>query len=129
MKRSRQQVREIKEERLRKSAIKKAVDAMRAPSAAGEIKVDANRLGPNYSVDLPDFAKRGYYLDRPFQCEDCGVQEIWTARQQKWWYETAKGGVWTGANRCRACRRRERERRAAARKVHLEGLARKERTP
>jgi hypothetical protein len=45
--------------------------------------------------------------------------------QQKWWYETAKGDVFTKAVRCRACRTKERARKAAARRVHLEGLARK----
>src|SRR4051812_7048116 len=46
---------------------------------------------------------------------------VWTATQPKWWYEVAKGGVWMTAQRCRACRRRERERKAEARRVHLEG--------
>ena len=32
-----------------------------------------------------------YYLDVSFTCIDCGKSEIWTAAQQKWWYEEAKG--------------------------------------
>ena len=78
-------------------------------------------LAPDGSRGQPDFVTRGYYLDRPFQCRDCGEQEIWTATQQKWWYEIAKGGVWTDPRRCRPCRRRERERVAEQRRVSEEG--------
>ena len=125
MKRTRQEYREAKKERLQKTATRKEIQAMRAPSVPGEVKVNTVFLPSTYSYDMPEFVRRGYYLDQPFQCQDCGVQEVWTARQQKWWYETAKGDIWTVASRCRPCRRRERERKAAARKTHLEGLAKK----
>lgn len=125
MKKTRQQYREAKKERLKKTAIRKEVKAMRALSNPGEVKVNLTLLKPDYSYHQTGFAKRGYYLDQPFRCQDCGVEELWTAHQQKWWYEVAKGGVWTEATRCRSCRRRERVRKATARKVHLEGLARK----
>ena len=46
----------------------------------------------------------------PFECKSCGKGQVWTASQQKWWYETAKGAVWTPARRCRPCRARERKR-------------------
>jgi hypothetical protein len=32
-----------------------------------------------------------FYIDRPFQCRDCGKEEIWRAADQKWYYEEAKG--------------------------------------
>jgi len=60
-----------------------------------------------------------------FRCADCGKEEVWTGSQQKWWYEIAKGFVYSSAVRCRACRRKERARRDEARRVHLEGIARK----
>jgi hypothetical protein len=129
MKRTRQQYREAKKERLRKTAAKKAIDALRARSNPGEVKVNIALLKLDYSYHHTDFAKRGYYLDQPFQCQDCGVQEVWTAHQQKWWYEIAKGGVWTVSSRCRSCRRREREHQITARKIHLEGVAKKGRKP
>ena len=66
-----------------------------------------------------------FYLDRPFTCRDCGSFQIWTAKQQKWWYEFAKGHIHTTAVRCRPCRRIEEARKTQARRVHLEGLARK----
>ncbi|WLD14561.1 zinc-ribbon domain containing protein [Planctellipticum variicoloris] len=61
--------------------------------------------------DETHVVERGYYLDQPFTCVDCGKDEVWTATQQKWWYEVAKGDVFTTARRCRICRRRDRERR------------------
>ena len=47
-----------------------------------------------------------YYVDKPFVCRDCGAEEIWTARQQKWWYEVAKGHIDSTAVRCRPCRKK-----------------------
>jgi Probable zinc-ribbon domain len=95
--------------------------------AARLVPVNEEALAPYSSYGAPDFVRRGYYVDRPFRCAGCGVGEIWTGTQQKWWYEVAKGYVYSGAKLCRACRRRERERRAEARRVHLEGLARRKR--
>lgn len=82
-------------------------------------------LAPYNSYGVPPFVERGYYVDAPFQCCECQKQEVWRATQQKWWYELAKGNVESRANRCNACRRKERERKAQARGVHLEGLAKK----
>src|SRR4051794_21608349 len=67
----------------------------------GAIKVDPTRLAPSGSWDEPEFQTRGYYEDAPFTCRDCGKEEVWTASQQKWWYEVAKGNPFTVASRCR----------------------------
>jgi hypothetical protein len=91
----------------------------------GSIPVDALKLAPDGSYDTPSFVQRGSYVDMPFQCVECGRSEVWTATQQKWWYEVAKGSVWTTARRCRNCRRKERERKNETRRIHLEGLERK----
>jgi hypothetical protein len=72
------------------------------------VAVNAENLAPNNSYSCPDFVQRGYYIDKEFTCQDCGREQIWTAAQQKWWYEVAKGVVWSAAIRCRACRRRAR---------------------
>jgi len=90
------------------------------------IPVNEKLLAPNNSYGEADFVRRGYYVDIPFRCVDCGKEEIWTAAQQKWWYEVAKGFIYSTAVRCRACRRQERARRDEAWRVHLEGLARKQ---
>jgi hypothetical protein len=91
----------------------------------GAVVVNSALLRPHNSYGLT-FETRGYYEDLAFDCKDCGKQEVWTATQQKWWYEVAKGEVNSTAVRCRACRRRERQRIAEARRVHLEGVARRQ---
>ena len=103
----------------------KARVAERARRLKGQVLVNPALLRPTNSYSIPDFVEREFYVDRSFACKDCGKVEVWTATQQKWWYETAKGDVWTAAIRCRPCRRRERERKAEARRVQREGMARK----
>jgi hypothetical protein len=62
-----------------------------------------------------------FYRDYEFTCADCGSPEIWTAAQQKWWYEVAKGPIYSRAIRCRACREaRDAARQGTPRKTHLE---------
>jgi len=51
-----------------------------------------------------------YYINIPFVCRDCGTEEIWTAEQQKWWYEVAKGHIDSTAVRCRPCRQKHKHR-------------------
>ena len=63
-----------------------------------------------------------YYADRAFACIECGANEVWTAAQQQWWYETAKGKIDSTANRCHDCRRKRRMRRSQERRIHIEGL-------
>lgn len=91
----------------------------------GGLMVDTTALAPNNSYGVPDFVQRQYYIDKPFTCAGCNSQEVWTAAQQKWWYEEAKGNLFTTAKFCRTCRRQEQERRAEARSIHLEGIAKK----
>ncbi|MCP3872578.1 MAG: hypothetical protein GY699_05395 [Desulfobacteraceae bacterium] len=67
-----------------------------------------------------------FYVDKLVVCCDCGTEEIWTAEQQKWWYEVAKGNINSKAVKCRACRKKDKKRKAIARKVHLDGIALKE---
>lgn len=85
--------------------------------------VNATNLGPNNSYGVPEFVARGYYVDMPFHCKSCGIAQVWTETQQKWWYESAKSDVWAVAVMCRPCRRRERARRAEVRDTHLSGLS------
>ena len=75
--------------------------------ADGAVAVDRARLNIPYGRP-PEFVEIGYYVDRPFTCRDCGAPQVWTATQQKWWYEVAFGDVWTTAVRCRPCRRARR---------------------
>jgi len=105
----------------------KAERAARRSSLAplDRLPVTLSLLTPSPILGLPQFVQRGCNVDEPFTCRDCGRAEVWTALQQKWWFEVAHGDIWTQAIRCRPCRARERLRRAEARRVHLEGLAAK----
>ena len=73
------------------------------------VAVDPTALAPHTSSCQPVFVERGYYVDVPFECRSCGIAQTWTAAQQKWWYEVAKGSVFTTASLCRPCRHRERD--------------------
>ena len=67
------------------------------------IKADLAKQAPNNS-----YSAKLYYEDLKFNCRDCGVECIWTAEQQRLWYEEWSGPVQSTAVRCRACRERVR---------------------
>jgi hypothetical protein len=124
MKSGKQRRAEIHAKRKQKAAKLQAVNKVtdrRLRPALGP-PVNEALLAPNNSYGAPDFVYRGYYVDRPFRCVDCGKEEMWTGTQQKWWYEVAKGFAYSTAVRCRLCRREERQRRDQARRVHLAGV-------
>lgn len=75
------------------------------------VPVDPEKLnmGNSYS-SAPE-----YYYNIEFECMDCGSAEVWTALQQKWWYEEAGGYFFSTAVRCRACRAKEQKRKQKAR--------------
>lgn len=85
------------------------------------IPVDRSKIVSRCAIPLiPD-----YYRDTWFTCKDCGKRELWTAKQQQRWYEDQGGEIETIAIRCRACRREGKIRRETARRIHLEGIAKK----
>lgn len=74
-------------------------EQMRHPSA---IRSDQDKLAHvNTYGELPRF-----YIDRPFECTDCGRRQIWRASAQKRYYEDQKGHIDARAVRCRSCRKR-----------------------
>ena len=93
--------RRVRTEKLR--AAKQSPDP-RGLSIGGEGTAACNPalLAPYNSYGVPPFVARGYYVDAAFECAVCKKQEIWRATQQKWWYEVAKGDIFTTARRCRA---------------------------
>jgi hypothetical protein len=126
-KQRRAEIRARRERRARSRAERVRAEAAERPreTPPGAVPANPELLAPFNSYGVPRFVERGFYLDVSFDCIGCGKPEIWTAAQQKWWFEVAKGYAYSTARRCRACRRRERERREAARRIHLEGVARK----
>lgn len=109
----------------------KLEDAQRMRTQAarqGLVAIDRSKLRSHSvmpSSRVPSLGGK-YYLDYKFTCKDCGAQDIWTGRQQKWWHEEMGGDVESTAVRCRDCRIKERVRREAARRSRDEGMARKQ---
>jgi hypothetical protein len=99
------------------------VDRLQVEGAT--VAVNPANLGPNRSVGCPDFLRRGSYVDMPFRCGKCGTSQVWTAYQQKWWYEAVKGDMWAIAVLCRPCRLKKRRRKQMAREMCLAGMAAK----
>ncbi|MCX5787868.1 MAG: zinc-ribbon domain containing protein [Elusimicrobia bacterium] len=119
MKSGKQRRVELKEKRISRresKAGKKPARKKEIPD--GAVMVTTGNLAPSNSYGVPDFIQRGYYLDLPFTCPACGRQEVWTALQQRWWYEVAKGQVYSKAKFCRTCRRLKREGGAEARRIN-----------
>ena len=131
MKKSAKQRRvEIRAERLRK-ACKAELDSerragyfpwenansQRTPPAEA-IAANWNALAHNNTYGpLPHF-----YVDLAFRCAGCGSDELWTAKQQKWWYEIAKGDINSTAKYCRKCRNLRQKQKDEARQIHIRGL-------
>src|SRR5262245_41034849 len=69
---------------------------------AGDVPADTSQQSPAC------YGKRKFYRDQPFTCGDCGREEVWTATQQKWYFEVAKGSIYGTAKYCRACRQKRR---------------------
>jgi hypothetical protein len=127
MKIGKQRRAELKTQRRQREAKQQSVRTgpQSTPRPLGTAPVNEALLAPYKSYGAPDYAMRGYYQDFPFRCQGCGKEETWTAAQQKWWYEVAKGYVYSSAKLCRTCRKKEQARRVEARRVHFEGIARK----
>jgi len=115
-------------QRLKASALERAravasVDPRRDPPPAGAVLADHAALAHNNTYDLlPKF-----YVDRAIVCRQCGTAEVWPADRQKWWYEVAKGNINTHAVLCRSCRESRKSQKTEARRIHLEGVAKKRR--
>lgn len=83
-----------------------------AADASPENQPTGTRIPADISQQAPHNSAGGiplYYEDLTFNCDICGREEVWTAEQQKWWYETAKGAIFSKATRCQACRTAQRE--------------------
>jgi Probable zinc-ribbon domain len=118
--------RDTKEQRLKEARLKRAkalagIDSRRDPAPPGAVLADHAELAHNNTYDpLPKF-----YLDRAIVCRQCGTEEVWLAERQKWWYEVAKGNIFTDAVLCHSCRESKKAQRAEARRIHMEGVAKK----
>jgi len=129
VKSGKQRRKEIKEKRLKRAeataeSLKNKTYAEARLSPLSVVEADHTQLTHNNTYgSFPNF-----YADTPFVCVDCGVTDLWTAKAQKWWYEIAKGSIWSTASRCSSCRKTRREAKEAQKK-HMEEMALKEPHP
>jgi hypothetical protein len=104
MKSGRQRRAEILEQRRHRARIaeRMSVEPWREPDRvpAGAISAEQAKLLHDRTLG----PRPRFYMDRRFTCVECGTEEVWTAADQKWWYEEAKGKIATRANRCSTCR-------------------------
>lgn len=125
-KQRRREIREARAKRKLQQATSASWSVSQTPPT-GSLAVNRANLAGYNSYDEPLFVQRGWYQDHPFTCRDCGAEQIWTAAQQRWWYEVCKGQVFSSAVRCWACRlnkriRDGRERRNADRAITQTGV-------
>lgn len=104
-----------------KFLFRKSKQVRRKPKSKNRLPVDESKLTMENTYSSPP----EYYYDIEFTCIDCGAEQNWTAKQQKWWYEEAGGYFFSTAVRCRQCRKKEKKRIEEARKTRLEGIKKK----
>jgi hypothetical protein len=90
-----------------------------------DIPLDAIPAALDLQLPCNTYCPKIFYRDDPFLCKDCGKPQIWTAMQQRWWYEQCKGNINSMALYCRECRKKRREQKEAHRLATLAGIERK----
>jgi hypothetical protein len=74
------------------------------PLPAGAVRGDPRRQSFCAMCHVP----RYFYVDQEKRCAQCGADFVFSATEQKFWYETLKFHFDSTAIRCAACRRRRR---------------------
>lgn len=70
---------------------------------------DGKLIEADVSQQTPScYSTKDYYKNIEFKCSDCGAEEVWKAKDQKWYYEVVKGPIYARPKRCRACRKKRR---------------------
>ncbi|HWB59918.1 MAG TPA: zinc-ribbon domain containing protein [Chthoniobacteraceae bacterium] len=112
-----------REERIRNLIARGLIDdGSRIPDDAIPAAVELQEPRNTYSPKL-------FYRDKDFLCRDCGKPQTWTAEQQRWWFETAKGTIYSQVFYCRDCRKKRREQAALHRLASQAGIERKRAKP
>ena len=100
MRRRRQAGRAVIETEIREANRVLSLTPLQQRGHPSAVPADHSKLSHiNTYGSLPEF-----YLDRPFTCRVCGKVEIWRAKDQKWYYEEAKGHIDAKAVECHECR-------------------------
>jgi hypothetical protein len=73
-----------------------------------ELRIPGTVLAADTSRQVPATVQVTHYFDVKRACRDCGVPFVFTAREQKHWYEELGFRLEVDCVRCRACRARAR---------------------
>jgi hypothetical protein len=71
-----------------------------------EIPKDALPADPNSQNRGQGYAIKFYYKDISYTCAGCGTKGIWTAAQQKKYFEVQKGNIYNVPKWCHECHSR-----------------------
>lgn len=88
----------------------------------GRIVANPSKQARNNSYSPPTF-----YEDCRFNCIDCGATELWTAEQQRVYFEEWKKSIYHRPVRCGVCRNQRKVQILENNQKTLEGL--KQKTP
>ncbi len=84
------------ERRLAKLQKGQLVNGVEVPKNALAAEPDAQNHQGGYSVKF-------YYQDIPYKCAGCGRPGVWTAQQQKRYFEKQKGNIYNEPKWCYEC--------------------------
>ncbi len=68
-----------------------------------EIPKDALPANPENQDHGGGYAAKLYYKDIHYTCAGCGKKEVWTAQQQKRYFEIQKGNIYNKPKWCHEC--------------------------
>lgn len=66
--------------------------------------IRANAAAQDFSV-----CPRNWYIDARFRCAECGADFLWSAQEQRTWFETYRFWVDSHPRLCRDCRAKRRD--------------------
>jgi len=79
-----------------------------------EIPEGALPGNPDEQVGAEGYAAKFYYFDIHYVCRGCGKRRVWTALQQKRYFEIQKGNIYNQPTWCYKCHSERMKTKAAA---------------
>jgi hypothetical protein len=79
-----------------------------------EIPEGALPGNPDEQVGAEGYAAKFYYVDIDYVCRGCGRKEVWTAAQQKRYFEVQKGNIYNEPTWCHECHTERMQKKKAA---------------
>jgi hypothetical protein len=108
--------REKRQSQRRRALIQQRAERIRALIDGGFIRDEKEIPDDAIPASIPlqkdgrhTYRKRLFYLDREFECKECGKKERWRAEDQQWYFEIAKGPIHGEAVLCHDCRLKMKE--------------------